>query len=105
MLPAKNRLPREEFRARGWRTVTTPFFSLKTKQNDVGVNRFAVVVGKSVDKRATQRNFWERQAKTQLLKAPKSSKDFIVIIFPRVASLSKLQFEQEMKKVLNFSTR
>jgi ribonuclease P protein component len=100
MLPLKNRLPRQEFRVRGYRTVTTPFFSLKTKENEVGVNRIAVVVGKSVDKRATQRNFWERQAKNQFLKAPNFSKDFILTIFPRIASLSGQQFGEEMKKIL-----
>jgi ribonuclease P protein component len=100
MLPLKNRLPRQEFRVRGYRTVTTPFFSLKNKENSVHVNRFAVVVGKSVDKRATQRNFWERQAKTQFLKAPNLSRDFILTIFPRVASLSRLQFAEEIKRTL-----
>lgn len=100
MLPLKNRLPRQEFRARGYRTVTTPFFSLKTKENAVGVNRIGVVIGKSVDKRATQRNFWERQAKSNFLKAPNLSKDFILTIFPRIASLSKQQFAEEMEKTL-----
>jgi RNase P protein component len=88
MLPAKNR------------AVTTPFFSLKTRSNAVGVNRIAVVVGLSVDKRAVRRNFWERQAQNQLLKAPQLEKDFILTIFSRVKTLTKRQFAQEIKNVL-----
>jgi len=100
MLPKKNRLPREAFRERGYRAAATPFFSIKTKNNTLGANRIGVVIGLSVDKRATRRNFLERQVKNQLLRAPNLGKDIIVIIFPKVRELSKRQFVEEIKKSL-----
>jgi ribonuclease P protein component len=100
MVPFKNRLPRDAFRARGYRVVSTPFFSLRTKDNELGVNRIGVVVSKSIDKRATRRNFWERQAKDQLLKAPNFGKDFIFIAFPTIQKISRQELVEEIKKIL-----
>jgi ribonuclease P protein component len=101
MLPQKNRLPRFAFRAPGYRTVSSPYFSLKAKDNELLLNRIGVVVGKSVDKRAARRNFWERQGKTELLRAPSFNKDFILTVFPKVKTLTKRQFGEEIKKLLN----
>lgn len=98
MIPRKNRLPREAFRARGYQTLTTPFFSVKTKDNSLGVNRIGVVIGKSVDKRATRRNFWERQAKIGFLRtsvvgtAAGKGRDFLVMVFPKINSITKKEF-------------
>jgi RNase P protein component len=101
MIPAKFRLQSGGFKAAGFRTIRTPHFSLKFKDNDTGVNRIGVVVGKSVDRRAVRRNFWERQAKVQLLKAPKLKKDILLVLFPKVTTLTKKQFAEELKKTLS----
>ena len=100
MIPAKFRLPPGGFKAGGYRSIRTSFFSLKFKDNGTGANRIGIVVGKSVDKRATQRNFWERQAKVQLLKAPKLGKDLIITIFPKVNTLTKADFVKEISKAI-----
>lgn len=101
MLSKQHRLPRSEFRSRGYRAITTPFFSLKTKDNSLGVNRIGVVVGKSVDNRAVQRNMWERQGKQRLLEAPIIGKDFILTIFPKVKTLTKSEFAAQIKKIVS----
>jgi ribonuclease P protein component len=93
MIPQKSRLPRDGFRAHGYRIFTTPYFSLKSKNNTLGINRIGVVVGKSVEKRATQRNFWERQAKGELLKAKNRSRDYL---------LTRTEFGKEIKKAISF---
>ena len=72
---------------------------VKERINEVGVNRIGVVVAKSVDKRASQRNFFERQVKSQFLKAPNKQKDFIVTLFPGVTKLTKRQFSEEIVKI------
>jgi ribonuclease P protein component len=64
------------------------------------VNRIAVVIGKSVDKRAVRRNFWKRQAKVQLLKLSPSGIDLILTIYPKANALTKEQFAAEIKKLL-----
>jgi ribonuclease P protein component len=101
MIPVKFRLPSGGFKAAGYRAVRTPHFSLKFKDNGTGVNRIGVVVGKSVDKRAVRRNFLERQAKTALLKAPQDGKDLIITLFPKTNALTKKEFTNELKKILN----
>lgn len=103
MIPKKQRLPREAFRESGYRSLKTPFFLIKTKKNDIGVNRIGVVVSVSVDKRAVRRNFWERQAKAQLLKAPNVGKDIIFIAFPKINILTRAQFAEEIKKILKIA--
>jgi ribonuclease P protein component len=101
MIPKKTRLPRGAFRERGYRTLVTRYFSLKVKNNILGTNRIAVVVGKSVDKRATQRNFWDRQMKTMLRTVPESGKDIIATIFPKIATLTKTEATKEIQKAIN----
>ncbi len=103
MIPRKNRLPREAFRARGYWTVATPFFSFKTKNNNLYFDRIGVVVGKSVDKRAVRRNFWERQVKAQLLQVHGGGRDFLVMVFPKINSLTKKEFVDIFEKTVNKS--
>lgn len=103
MIPRKNRLPREAFRARGYQTVATPFFSLKVKNNNIGVDRIGVVVGKSVDKRAVRRNFWERQVKAELLRIQGGGMDFLVVVFPKINSLTKKGFIDIFKRTIQKS--
>ena len=100
MIPRTSRLPSDEFRARGYRTVTTPFFSLRVKKNELGKNRIGVVIGLVVDKRAVKRNYWKRQAKAELLRAPNVGKDFLVIFSPKIKQLTKTEFAKEMEKTL-----
>lgn len=99
MVPKTRRLPREAFRSRGYQTTATPYFSVRTKNNFLSVNRIGVVVPKAVDKRATRRNFLERQAKAELLRMPNQGKDIVVTIFPKAAALDKNALRKEMKKI------
>jgi len=100
MVPRERRLPREAFHSHGSRTIKTPFFLLKTKDNEADVNRIGVVIGKSVDSRATRRNALERQIKTHLLRAPNLKKDFIFMAFPNITALDKDGLAKEVAKAL-----
>jgi ribonuclease P protein component len=104
MVPKKSRLPREGFRVRGYRTFTAPFFSLKVRKNQLEDNRIAVVVGKSVDKRAVRRNAVERQAKLLLLGVPACGVDAILTVFSKANDLSKSDFTVELEKLLKNMT-
>lgn len=100
MIQAKNRLPRALFRARGYRTVATPYFLIKTKENNQPQNRFGVIIGRSFDKKAVVRNYWERRVKSQLLKFPAQGKDIICICQPRVKQLTPEQFNAQFDALL-----
>jgi ribonuclease P protein component len=104
MVPKKSRIPRTEFGLQGYRSARSPFFSLKVRKNNSGEagmrNRVAVVVGKSVDKRAVRRNSLKRQVKSQLLKLPANGIDLVITIYPKANELTKQHFMAEMKKII-----
>ena len=101
MIPKKSRLPRAEFRSAAYRTVKTPYFLLKAKHSPDGSVKIGVVVGKSVHKNATERNFWKRQAKQVILEKGKGSEnDFLMVISPKVNGLTKKQFQSELIKAV-----
>jgi ribonuclease P protein component len=111
MVPKKSRVPRAAFASGGYRVLRSPYFSARVRKNGSAAtsatskaNRIAVVIGKSVDKRAVRRNFWKRQAKIQLLKLPPSGIDLILTIYPRANTLTKEQFAAEIKRLLKTST-
>jgi ribonuclease P protein component len=94
------RLPRGEFQARGYKTVKTLFFSVKTKSNEAKRSRIGIVVGKNVHKTAVKRNFWKRQARAALQPLVPKGTDIIVVLQPRVNELTKKQFQDVMKKTI-----
>jgi ribonuclease P protein component len=94
------RLPSDQFRARGYKTTTTPFFLLKTKTNITGVARIGIVVGVSVHKTAVKRNFWKRQALAALTTHAIAGNDILMIVSPNANRLTKKQFRNELVKAL-----
>lgn len=100
MVPKKSRIPRTGFESGGYRILRSPYFSARAKKNTLATNRIAVVVGKSVDKRAVRRNFLKRQAKLELLKLSPSGSDLIITIYPKANALTKQQFIAEIKKIV-----
>lgn len=76
--------------------MATPFFIFKAKKNGLAVNRFGVVVGSSVDKRAVRRNAMERQVKRFLVSLPGGGDDIIVMVTPAAGKLAKEDFIQKL---------
>ena len=106
MLPRSSRLPYSELNARGYRTIRTPYFSLKIRTNSLPRNRIGVVIGVAAEKSAVRRNFWKRQAKAILGKQPVGSgasagKDFVVIFSKKIKEITKDVFEGEILKTLS----
>jgi ribonuclease P protein component len=100
MISTKSRLPREDFEARGYKTISTPFFLLKTKKNKAGYPRIGIVIGKAVYKEAVKRNFWKRQAKAAFSKLAKDSDDLLIIFTRNKLKLTKKQFQEDMKAAI-----
>jgi ribonuclease P protein component len=97
MVKKSLRIPQNGFRERGYKTLITPYFSLKAKNNFLTEGRIGVVVGKSVNKSAARRNFWERQAKARLLLTAPKGKDIILTFSPKINTLTKAQFAKELR--------
>lgn len=94
------RLPREEFRAHGYRTLRAPLFVLKIKKNRFDVARIGVVAGINVHKSAVKRNFWKRQAKAGLAPLVKKGIDALIIVSPLAARTTKGKFQEEIAKAM-----
>lgn len=69
-----------------------PFFSVKIGANSLSYSRFGVVVGKKVDKRATERNKIKRmfyqEIRTRKLQHI-SGQDVMILVYPEVKQFSK----------------
>jgi ribonuclease P protein component len=94
------RLPSDEFRARGYKTISTPFFLLKIKKNSYKTTRVGIVVGVSVNKAAAKRNFWKRQARAEIALRAADGSDILMMVSPNVRRLTKKQFREEVAKTL-----
>jgi ribonuclease P protein component len=94
------RLPSDQFRARGYKTISTPFFLLKIKKNSYKTTRAGIVVGVSVDKGAAKRNFWKRQARAEIALRAAIGSDILMMVSPNVRRLTKKQFREEVAKTL-----
>ncbi len=95
------RLPSDQFRSRGYKTVSTPFFLLKTKKNSFKGARIGVVVGVSVNKAAVKRNFWKRQARAEIALHAAVGNDILMVVSPNVRRLTKKQFREEVAKAFS----
>ena len=60
-----------------------------------------MVVGVSVHKTAVKRNFWKRQALAVLAPHASSGSDILMIALPKINSLTKKRFKEELLKALN----
>ncbi len=98
MLSKKYKLPREAFRVRGRAiSVTTPLFRVISKPNALPHNRFGVVVGTSVDKRATVRNRIKRTVYDNVRAWPSEGRDIVVIVSPKARGASRREIIDDMK--------
>jgi ribonuclease P protein component len=93
-------LPSDQFRAKGYKAISTPFFLLKIKKNFGENARIGIVIGKSVHKTAVKRNFWKRQVLAGLSPRAESGSDILIIVLPSINRLTKKQFKEELSKTL-----
>jgi ribonuclease P protein component len=94
------RLPSDQFRAGGYKTLSTPFFLLKTKKYAGDRARIGVVVGVSVHKSAVKRNFFKRQALAALAPRATAGSDILMIVLPGANRITKKQLKEEFIKAL-----
>lgn len=91
--PFKEGLPKK--------TVVSPFFFLRYQENSLSQNRFAVVVSKKVDTRATTRNRIKRVF-IEILRSLEEKKPFDYVFFLKkdILKKNKEDIKQELMRVL-----
>lgn len=99
MIPKKLRLPRQRFSERPASRIGSDYFLVKVFKNDLGRNRFGVVISAKVDKRSSRRNFWKRTILNCAKQQADFGKDLLIIVSPRIRELSKSAAEQELGKI------
>jgi ribonuclease P protein component len=99
MIARKFRLPRQKFSERSFDRINSDYFLVKVFENELGHNRFGVVIGAKVDKRSSRRNFWRRTILHYAKRQVNFGKDLIIIVSPRICELSKNKVEQELEKI------
>jgi len=73
-------------------SISIPQFNLKVKKNEMGINRYGIVVSKKVDKRAVIRNKIKRifrEALIELSKTMSSGHDILLITKKEVLDKTK----------------
>jgi ribonuclease P protein component len=102
MLPKNSRLPSSEFLSRGYQTVKTPFFSLKSKPTSLAQNRIGVIISVAAVKSAARRNFWKRQIKAGVRRKEEGSRnfDFLMIFYKAGDLLTRKEFKKELDKAI-----
>jgi ribonuclease P protein component len=80
------------------KTIKTPFFLIKTKNNSLKHSRFAVVVSKKISKKAFERNYLKRKTFHALQEINKNLpiSDYILILN---SSAKDLQYSDLIKNL------
>ncbi len=99
MIAKKLHLPRQRFSERPVSRISSDYFLVKIFRNDLGRNRFGVVISTKVDKRSTKRNFWRRMILNYARRQINFRKDLLIIVSPRIRELTKNAVEQELEKI------
>ena len=99
MISKKLRLPRQRFSERPTSRIGSDYFLLKVFKNELGHNRFGVVISAKVDKRSSRRNFWRRVILDYAKQQTDFGKDLVIIVSPRIRKLTKSMAEQELGEI------
>ncbi|GEM_PF-1872266 len=99
MISKKARLPKQKFFARPLNQTRSEYFSLKNFRNELGHNRFGLIISARVDKRSSLRHFWRRLILEYVKGQPDAHQDFLITASPRLRELSADQIRAELEKV------
>jgi ribonuclease P protein component len=94
-LPAKTRLKNAS-------VLASSFFTVKFSKNQNQEKRFAIIIGKIVDKRAVYRNKLRRRIKEalgQIIKNIKTGYDFLIIAKQQSVSVKTEEIGKELLRI------
>ena len=98
MIARKKRLPIAEARKKQIFSYSSPLFLLKIFNSQQQYNRFAVVLGKNVSKKATERHLWKRRILSLAEKMPNHKKDILFIVSPNIIKCDYQTLRREIDK-------
>jgi ribonuclease P protein component len=102
VLNKKNRLPLKN-KVNAINTITSSLFTLKIAKNDNKDKRFAIIIGKTVDKRAVHRNGLRRkfsEAIGNILEQILPGFDFLIIVKKQALLREETELREELINIL-----
>ena len=84
------------------KTIKTPLFLIKTKQNNLPYSRFAVVVSKKISKKAVERNYIKRRCMSAIKEGVKLKGNFDCI-FILNSSIKDIQYKDLLNNLQQIS--
>lgn len=107
MFPKKQRVPREiieKIMSEGLKS-SSELFLIKSGNNSLEINRFAVVISKKVSKGAVKRHFLKRKMNNAIrenIDLFNTGQDYVFILFPNSSEKDIMDFSNEIKKHKDF---
>ena len=96
MLPKKFRLPLDRFSRKRWLSLQSASFLLKFLDNRLGYNRFGIIISAKAERKSVKRNFWRRRFMERIKSWPNLSRDFLIIVSPKVKYMNLVKLEGEL---------
>lgn len=88
------RLPISDFKKKKSKGLNTDFFSIKFSGNDLGFNRFGVIISSKAEPKSARRHLIKRKILAVAKEIPNQSVDFLVIALPKVKNLANKNISQ-----------
>jgi len=101
MLARKFRLPIKGFKEHSPKSISTPYFTVKSLNNSLGYNRLGVIISSKAVSKATRRNYWRRKITQNFHAWPQLGKDVLIIVNRSINDLEASNFEREIHSILN----
>jgi ribonuclease P protein component len=98
MFPRRQRFPGTRL-PRSARAIRTSYFLVRYAPNNLATNRYAVVAGTAVDRRAAVRNKLKRRCREILRRWPASGTDTLLVLSARSKELSRRALAEALEAV------
>ena len=81
--------------------MSSAHFVVKSIHNNLKRNRFAIIIGKKAEKKATRRHYWKRRLVAVAVAWPQMSRDFLITCPTNLSALTAGNFKKEITELTN----
>ncbi|MEK7094325.1 MAG: ribonuclease P protein component [Patescibacteria group bacterium] len=102
MVTRSQRLPADAFLGKRASKLRSRYFLVKVAGNELAINRFGVVIGKSAARLATRRHALKRQILGSLFVKKGGGKDVLIVAQGSLETVTRKQLLDDMKEIKVF---
>lgn len=104
MLAQSQRLPVESFPIKGFSKFRSRYFLVKVAENQLSSSRFAIIIGKTAAKLATERHTIKRQVLSRVSKVGITGKDILIVAQGSLGEVERKSLIEDINKIITFIT-